>query len=63
MPLTVLELSIISYESRHEKTCLGFANNKCADQPAHPCRLISASVVRYMESIISKLATIKISIF
>ena len=37
-----------------EKTCLrGFANNKGADQPAHPHRLISAFVIRLLESIIS----------
>ena len=41
----------------------GFANNKGADQPAHPRRLISAFVIRYSESIISKLATSKIPIF
>ena len=35
----------------------GFANNKCADQPAHPRSLISAFVVRLLESIISKFAT------
>ena len=34
----------------------GFANNKGADQPAHPRRLISAFVIRCLESIISKLA-------
>ena len=43
---------------RREKTCLlWFANNKGADQPAHPRRLISAFVIRVLESIISKLAT------
>ena len=49
---------------RREKTCLrGFANNKGADQPAHPRSLISAFVVRILESIIRKLATGEISIF
>ena len=49
---------------RREKTCLrGFANNKGADQPAHPRRLISAFVIRFLESNISKLAPSKISIF
>ena len=49
---------------RREKTCLwGFANNKDADQPAHPRRLISAFVIRLLESIISKLASSEISIF
>ena len=49
---------------RREKTCLrGFANNKCADQPAHPRRLISAFVIRLSRCIISRLATSEISIF
>ena len=45
----------ILYGPRREKTCLrGFANNKGADQPAHPRRLISAFVILFLESIISK---------
>ena len=49
---------------RREKTYLrGFANNTGADQPAHPCSLISAFVIRFLESIISRLATSGISIF
>ena len=37
-----------SYGPRREKTCLrGFANNKGADQPAHPRRLISAFVISF----------------
>ena len=31
---------------------LGFANNKCADQPAHPRCRISAFVIHLLESII-----------
>ena len=47
-----------------EKTCLlGFTNNTGADQSAHPHILISAIVLRLLESIISRLATSKISIF
>ena len=47
-----------------EKTCLGrFANNTGANQPAHPRRLISAYVIRFLESIISKLATSIMSLF
>ena len=47
-----------------KKTCLhGLTNNKGADQPAHPRRLISAFVIRFLDSIISKLATSEISIF
>ena len=40
---------------RRDKSCLqGFANNKGADQPAHPCSLISAFVIRVLERIIYK---------
>ena len=39
-----------------------FANNKSADQPAHLRRLISVFVIRFLESILSKFATSKISI-
>ena len=43
---------------RREKTCLWrFANKKGADQPSHPRSLISAFVIRFLKSIICKLAT------
>ena len=49
---------------RLDKTCLrGFANNTGADQPAHQRSLISASVIRFLESTIFNLATDEISIF
>ena len=52
------------YGPRREKTCLwGFTNNTGADQPAHPHSLISAFVIRLLESIISRLATGEISTF
>ena len=52
------------YGPRREKTCLpGLANNKAADQPAHPHCLISAFVILSLESIISRLVTSEISIF
>ena len=42
------------FEPGHEKMCLmSYANNKVADQPAHPRSLISAFVVRCLDSIIS----------
>ena len=42
------------YEPRHEKMCLmSYANNKGTDQPAHLCSLISAFVVRCLDSIMS----------
>ena len=49
---------------RRAKTCLqSSANNKGTDQPGHPHRLISAFFIRFLECIISKLATCDISIF
>ena len=50
----VLHLLILIYEPRHEKTCLChiLKNNKCADQLAHPCRLISTFIIRCLDSII-----------
>ena len=39
------------------------ANNTGADQPAHPRSLISAFVIRVLESTTSKLATSEISVF
>ena len=59
-PITVSHI----YGPRHKKTCLReFANNTGADQPAHSRRLISAYVIRLLESIICKLATGELSIF
>ena len=55
---------IVTFGPRREKTCLrGFANNTCADQPVHPRSLISAFVIRFLESIISRLTASEISIF
>ena len=54
----------ILFGPHHEKTCLRwFANNKGANQPAHMRRLISAVVIRLLESIISLLSSSEISIF
>ena len=41
---------------------LGFAYNKGADRPAHPCSLINTFVIRFLKRIIFKRATGKISI-
>ena len=50
------------YEPGHEKTCLmTYANNKGADQPAHPCSLISAFVVHCLDSVMSLVPVTKIS--
>ena len=47
----------------HAKTCLmPNANNKGADQPAHPCSLIS-TFVRYLDSMICILAISTVSRF
>ena len=52
------------WTSTSEKTCLrGFANNKGADQPAHPRSLISVYVICLLKRIISRLATSEISLF
>ena len=47
----------------HENLSSGFANNKGIDQPEHPRRLIHASVISLLESIMSKLAPSEILIF
>ena len=56
--------SVVVVGPQREKTCLrGFANNTSTDQPAHLQSLISAFVIRFLESTICKLATGEISIF
>ena len=51
-------------EPRREKTCLwGLANYKGTDQPAHPRRLISAFIIRFLKSTICKLAIDEFSNF
>ena len=42
---------------------VGVANNTGADKPVHPRSLISAFVIRFLESIIYNLATGEIIIF
>ena len=50
------------YEAGHEKMCLmSYANNKGADQPAHLDSLISAFVVRCLDSVMSLVSVTKIS--
>ena len=46
-----------------ENRLRGFANNTGADQPAHPRSLISAFVIRFLESTVCKLPTGEISLF
>ena len=52
----------VTYDPGHEKTCLmSYANNKGADQPAHLRSLISAFVVRCLDSVMSLVSVTKIS--
>ena len=54
----------IRNEPGHEKMChTSYANNKGADQPAHPRSLISAFVVRCLDSVMSLVSVTKISSF
>ena len=54
----------IIFEPGHEKTCLmSYANNNGADQPAHPRSLISAFVIRCLDSVMSLNSVTKISSF
>ena len=41
----------------------GFANNEGTDQTAHPRSLISDFAFRYLETIVAKLVSCKISFF
>ena len=57
-------MTIIIIGPQREKTCLrDVANNTGADQAAHPRSLISAFVIRFLESTIYKVTTGEISIF
>ena len=59
-----LESCAVLYESDHAKTCLTpYANNKGADQFAHPRSLISTFVVRCLDSMICIRAISKVSRF
>ena len=40
---------------------MSYANNKGTDQPEHPCSLISAFVVRCLDSVMSLVSVTKIS--
>ena len=40
---------------------MSYSNNKGADQPAHPCSLISVFVVRCLDSVMSLVSVTKIS--
>ena len=53
-PLSVDDVQLSTrFEPDHEKMCLmSYAYNKGADQPAHPHSVISAFIVRCLDSII-----------
>ena len=60
--LTTKSVVMLSIELGHAKMCLmPHADNKGADQPAHPRSLISAFVVRSLDSIISLVSRSEIS--
>ena len=62
MPIHISPEKYHIIQPGHEKTCLiPYANNKGADQPAHPRSLISAFVVRCLDSVVPILAKSKIS--
>ena len=55
---------LLLYGPGHAKMCLmTYANNKGADQPAHPHSLISTFIVRCLDSIICILGLSKVSRF
>ena len=58
-----MESVLQSYGPRRKKTCSDLANNREANQPAHLHSLISAFIICILESISSRLAISKISIF
>ena len=60
--LLINKVPMSLFEPGHEKMCLmSYANNKAADQPAHPGSLISAFVIHCLDSIISLDSVAKIA--
>ena len=50
----MFQLVLLHMSRAMRKMCLmSYVNNKGTDQPAHPCSLISAFVVRCLDSMIS----------
>ena len=59
---TKFKMQHVTFKPGHEKMCLmSYANNKGADQPAHPCSLTSAFIVRCLDSVMSLVSVTKIS--
>ena len=52
---SILQLEILIWAAIRENLLREFANNTGADQPAYPRSLISAFVIRFLESIIVNL--------
>ena len=66
MPLDFFALGEVrayNWVGSSENVSYAYANNKGADQPAHPCSLISTFVVRCLDNMISILALSKVSRF
>ena len=55
-------INSLNWASMPENLSLGACEQQRQDQPAHPRSLISAFVIRFFKSIISKLATGEISL-
>ena len=56
-------MDYVSTVVEKDKVSLLHANNKGTDQPVHLCSLVSTYVLNSLDSIISKLASYKVSIF
>ena len=57
-------VAIFNYQTVTQKNLSpGFANNKGTDQTAHPRSLISDFAIGYLETIVAKLVSCKISLF
>ena len=50
-------------QKKGENLSPGYMNKTGADQPVHPCSLISTFIICLLERIVSKLASSKFSIF
>ena len=64
MSLNKAVVAIFNYQTvTQENLSPGFANNEGTDQTAHPRSLISDFAFRYLETIVAKLVSCKISLF
>ena len=59
-----IHISYLLFGPGHAKMCLmPYANNKGADQPAHPRSLISTFIVRCLDSVMALVSISEISRF